>query len=79
MSIHQSELHSVDPQKCPLRRSELHLLEMISQGHLIKQVAPRLRCSENTVNRMIADMKRITGKQTPAGLVAMALRNGWIQ
>ena len=76
MSIHQSELHR---QECPFRRSELHVLRELSEGHLVKQIPPRLRCSENTINRMIADMKRITGKQTPAGLVAMALREGWIK
>ena len=74
MSIHQPHMIG-----CPFRESELKLLEELSNGAMVKQASHALGRSDYTVNKQLSDMKRVSGKQTAAGIVAMALRNGWIQ
>lgn len=74
MSIHQPHIIG-----CPFRESELKLLEELATGTMVKQAAHVLGRSEWTINRQISDMKRVSGKQTTAGIVAMAIRQGWIQ
>ncbi|ASJ58976.1 response regulator transcription factor [Sinorhizobium meliloti] len=66
--------------ECPLSRRELSIVHLMSLGMTAKEIARETATSPNTVSSHIVTAKlKAGGKMTATGLVATALREGWIQ
>lgn len=63
----------------PLTPREVEVLTELSQGDPVKIVAASLGVGKDTINRHLRNMFNKTGKRNTAGLVALALREGWIK
>ncbi len=51
----------------------------LSNGHTVEQIGERLAISHWTVRTHITDAFERCGANNSPGLIAMALRKGWIQ
>lgn len=66
--------------ECPLTRRELSVVHLLSLGMTAKEIARETVTSPNTVNNYIVLAKaKAGGNMTATGLVAKALREGWIE
>jgi DNA-binding CsgD family transcriptional regulator len=63
---------------CPLTKGELECIECLSEGHNVPDVADMMHLSRWTVQSRVRDAKEKLGAGTAAGLVAIAVRKGWI-
>lgn len=64
--------------ECPLTEKELRVVRLLADGKDCQDIALILDRSKMTVTRIIASTKNKTGAGNMHGLVAMALRRGWI-
>lgn len=68
-------------QNCPLTDKEQNIVQLLANGKGPKQIAHDMGVVENTVNKHIFTAKigaGIRGKSV-AHLVAVSIRNGWVQ
>ena len=64
---------------CPLNERELEVLSLISTGLAWKTAARQLNIKTGAVEWIVREAKRKTGAKTVVGLVATALREGWME
>jgi len=64
---------------CPLSEKELACVKALADGRKAVEIADLSRRSIWTIRKHIENAHEKTGLATSAGLVAMALRRGWIQ
>lgn len=64
---------------CPLSETELRVVRWLSDGKDGEEIASLIDRSRITVNRHISAAKDKTGTQNLHGLVAFALRKGWLE
>ena len=65
---------------CPLKPTEVEILQKIADGFILKQIAHQIGISESAVSlRMERARQRVNGGNTTVAFVATALRCGWIQ
>lgn len=63
---------------CPLTEKELACVRWLADGHHAHDIADIASRSIWTIRKHIENAHDKTGSATSAGLVAMALRRGWI-
>ncbi|MFK3847910.1 helix-turn-helix transcriptional regulator [Agrobacterium pusense] len=64
---------------CPLSETELRVVRWLSDGKDCQDIAIILERSKMTVTRHIASSYNKTGTHNMHGLVAFALRKGWLE
>lgn len=64
---------------CPLRPRELEALKLIADGMTAKEAARSMDIAPYTVEHYLVRAKDRLGPRTLPGLVAFAMRKGWIQ
>lgn len=64
---------------CPLSPAEMRVLIFLSNGMAHKDIAAELDRSEMTITSHVRSSFQKTGTFNRHGLVAMALRKGWIK
>lgn len=64
--------------ECPLTEKEINIVKLLADGHHAYEIADRTSRSIWTIRKHIENAHDKTGHATSAGLVAMALRKGWI-
>jgi len=65
--------------QCQLSEGQVDVLRWLAEGKKADETSSILGISVSTVNMRIHLAKNRTGASTSAGLVAMAIRKGWIQ
>jgi len=65
--------------ECPLTRRETEIVSAFADGLFTKEVADRLRMTDNAVNSAFKIIRAKTGARNATGVVAKAIREGWIQ
>ncbi len=71
-----SRLYQVDPQPS---LPELEWIELLAAGKTSAELAAKYGCSLHAMRTAIYRLRKLMGADTNAGLVAIALRRGWIQ
>lgn len=64
---------------CPLSQRQIKVVEKLSQGLQAKAAANDLHMTTVTVNRDIEKAMKASNTRNTTGLVATALRQGWIR
>lgn len=64
---------------CPLSSRQIEILGWQSQGKTSVETAAILGLSPRSIESHTLRAKNVTGAATLTALVAMALRNGWMQ
>jgi DNA-binding CsgD family transcriptional regulator len=64
---------------CPLTDSQIEVIHWLSLGKTSAEIAVILGINEKAIARRIERAWLITGTHNRAGLVALALRKGWIE
>ncbi len=62
----------------PLNTREVKVLQLVADGHAIREVATELSYSERTIKNVIHDVVSKLNVKTRAQAVAQAVRDGWI-
>jgi DNA-binding NarL/FixJ family response regulator len=62
----------------PLNTREVKVLQLVADGHAIREVASELSYSERTIKNVIHDVVSKLNVRTRAQAVAQAVRDGWI-
>lgn len=62
----------------PLTTREVKVLQLVADGHAIREVATELSYSERTIKNVIHDVVSKLNVKTRAQAVAQAVRDGWI-
>lgn len=65
--------------KCPLSSKQLEVVRFLADGKTQTEIAIITKRARNTITRYVQRCHTNSGTFTMHGLVAMALRNGWIQ
>lgn len=65
--------------ECPLTSEQIEVVRWQSHGKTYSEIAEIMGISPKAAIRRIERAWRATGTFNKTGLVAMALRNGWIQ
>jgi DNA-binding NarL/FixJ family response regulator len=63
---------------CPLTEKELSVVKWLADGHTVPEIADLEHRLPSGIHTRIVKSRNKTGTATLAGLVAMALRHGWI-
>lgn len=64
---------------CPLSQRQVKVVELLSRGLQAKATACELHMTTITVNRDIEKAMKASNARNTTGLVATALRQGWIR
>lgn len=64
---------------CPLTGRQIEAVTLLADGLSAKEIAIQWGQSYHWVNNCIYDAMKVSGTSKSTGLVAMALRKGWIQ
>jgi len=64
---------------CPLTAHELAVVKWLADGHIVPDIAEIEEKSPEAIKTRVQKARHKTGAATAAGLVGMALRNGWIK
>jgi len=62
-----------------LTTREIEVIQLLSEGHLKKEIADELRISTHAVDKRLRRVYRKLQVQNVASAVASALRKGWIK
>lgn len=65
--------------ECPLTEPQLEVVRWLSLGKTYEEAAEILGCGLSGLQHRIARAWKNTGTCNATGLVAMALRKGWIE
>ncbi|QEP29890.1 hypothetical protein HYP99_gp103 [Sinorhizobium phage ort11] len=65
--------------ECPLTEPQLEVIRWFSYGKTYEDIASILNCTVKAVNRRMERAWQSTGTFNKTALVAMALRQGWIE
>lgn len=65
--------------ECPLSIPQLEIVKWLSFGKTYCDIAEIVGVSRKAVSRRMDRAYPATGTATPQGIVALALRKGWIQ
>ena len=65
--------------ECPLTQLELNCVRWFADGHTAPEIAIFEQRRPAAIHTRVIKARDKTGTATIAGLVAMALRNGWIK
>ena len=65
--------------ECPLTEHQLEIVKWLSFGKTYSDIADIVGVSRKAISRRMDRAYPVTGTGTPQGIVAMALRKGWIQ
>ena len=65
--------------ECPLTEPQLEVVRWLSQGKTYSEIAEIEGCSLSALQHRTARAWDKTGTSNTTGLVAMALRRGWIE
>lgn len=63
---------------CPLTTRQVEVTQWLAEGKIAAEIADILGIAQQTVQRHILNARAICGAAKDTGLVAMALRKGWI-
>jgi two-component system response regulator DesR len=74
-----SGLPDAPAQTCPLTPRQLEVIALAADGLTMDQIGSRLYLSVDTVRTHSKDAMRRSGLHSTTGLVALALRQGWIR
>lgn len=64
---------------CPLTEKELTVIKWLADGHTVPEIAEFEHRLKAGIHARIVKSRNKTGTATAAGLVALALRRGWIR
>lgn len=64
---------------CPLSEKQLQAVQLSAQDKIVKTVAYEMGISTNVVTNYLQIARLKAGVDTTTGLVAKALREGWIK
>lgn len=64
--------------ECPLTPRQVHVLEWLSKGKTVGEISEITGRSKNTINGQIKAAFEQAGASNAVGLVAKAIRMGWI-
>lgn len=75
----QPKMADITPRPCPLTQSEHKIVQLLANGRQAKEIAHVLALKLHTINDYIQDAKRKAGASTRDELVAISLRQRWIE
>lgn len=64
--------------ECPLTHKQIEIIRWLANGKEQVEVAEIIGCARNSVSRHVSKAHQTVGTFNMHGLVAMALRKGWI-
>lgn len=64
---------------CPLTRDELSFVAHVSDGKTLKEISAETGVSISYIDNHIKAARRVVRARNTTGLVAKALREGWIE
>lgn len=64
--------------ECPLTQKQIEIIRWLADGKEQVEIAQIIECSRNRITRHVSRAHQAVGTFNMHGLVAMALRRGWI-
>lgn len=65
--------------KCPLTTREIEIVRHLAEGRTAKDIGKKIGLTHFSINERIKTARRVVGAHNTPHLMAMALRQGWIE
>jgi two-component system, NarL family, response regulator DesR len=62
----------------PLTAQQRQILRLVAEGSTDAKIAVTVHASERTVRRRLREIGQLIGRSSRAGIVAEAMRRGWL-